>query len=136
MSLGSYNGHSGVKREQVMRLVNRKWDSGEWVRPTWCTVCGQDEGTIHGHHEDYDKPDEYVPLCITCHLVLHCRFRNDLVWDQYRRWVREGWQFPPLEQRTAFGALQRGLLAGRFPDGAVKVNPPKRATYLDTIGNS
>lgn len=131
MALGTYNGHSGAKREKVQRLVTAKWATGEWPRPERCVACGQTAGTIHGHHEDYDQPREYVPLCITCHLLVHCRFRNAGVWEEYRARVRRGWRAPALDQRSAFGALQRTILRGEWPEGEW-VNEPRWETWLDT----
>lgn len=130
MGLSTYNGHSGAKRERVQAHLTKMWASGEWPAPAVCLACDQTEGALHGHLEDYDRPETYVSLCITCHLLLHCRFRNREVWDAYRARVRAGWQAPPLVQRSAFGVLLGGILRDTWPVGAV-VSEAREQTWLD-----
>lgn len=132
MGLGWYNGHSPQKRERVQAWLNEQWNTGALPRPTQCAACGQTDGAIHGHLEDYDQPTTYVPLCITCHLLLHCRYRNHRVWHEYRQRVAQGWQAPPLDQRTAFGVLKRTILAGNWPEGVLHATAPGE-TFLDTL---
>jgi len=38
-----------------------------------CTDCGRTTCEIVGHHQDYSKPDEVVPLCRSCHMKRHGR---------------------------------------------------------------
>ena len=128
----SYNGHSGEKRDRVQRWLNERFAAGDLPRPARCVVCGQTRGALHAHHEDYDKPADFVALCITCHLLLHGRFRYRGVWDEYRARVAAGWQAPPLTQAAAMGALQRTIFGGKGPAGH-QVRTAVRATYLDTL---
>jgi hypothetical protein len=130
MAMGTYNGHSGAKREQVQRYLNKRWAEGSMARPACCVACGQTEGALHAHHEDYDRPDEWVPLCITCHLMLHCRNRNRQAWDTYRHRIRMGWRSEPLDQRSGFVTLQRTILRGDWPVG-VWQDEQRGPTYLD-----
>ncbi|MEK6443623.1 hypothetical protein [Pseudonocardia sp. T1-2H] len=134
MGLSWYNGHSPAQREAVQRYLNQQWASGDpaWPRPSLCAACAQTQGAIHGHLENYDRPETYVPLCITCHLVLHCRFRHRAIWAEYQRRIAEGWQPPPLNQREAFGRIRAGILAGLWPDGLWRPETTNR-TYLDTL---
>ncbi len=136
MALSTYNGHSGEKRERVQQWLNIQWDAGRLERPCRCLACTQTEGALHGHLEDYDQPETFVPLCITCHLVLHMRFRNPAAWLDYCDVVAAGWTAPPLLQRTAFGALQKGILRRIFNGGVWRDDVPPDGTartYLDTL---
>ncbi|KWW97368.1 hypothetical protein LI90_4340 (plasmid) [Carbonactinospora thermoautotrophica] len=132
MGLSWYNGHSPEKRERVARWLEEQWTAGTLPRPSRCIVCDQTEGAIHGHLEDYDQPTSYVDLCITCHLVLHARFRRPAAFIEYRDRVARGWQAPPLTQRVAWVTLNRGILAGRFPPGTWRDVPPG-VTFLDGL---
>ena len=132
MGLSSYNGHSGEKRVRVQRWLNTQFDAGELPRPSKCAACAQSEGVLDAHLEDYDRPETFVPLCVICHLALHCRFRNVAGFVEYRRRVAEGYQHPAvLDRRTALGELQRTVMKGVFP-GIVRPDAPG-ATFLDTL---
>lgn len=91
----SYNGYSGTLRDQAQRWLNAQWRAGTLVRPARCMACGQMEGPIDAHAEDYSLPfaagktDEFH-LCFVCHMGVHCRFKNPLAWDTYRDGVRMG----------------------------------------------
>lgn len=73
MGLSSYNGFPGPMREAVGRRQARAWKDGTLPKPDRCDACGQTQGAIHGHAEDYSRDDVYLPLCITCHLILASR---------------------------------------------------------------
>lgn len=134
MGLSSYNGFPGKMREASLRRVHKLWDSGEVPRPEKCDACGQTEGTIHGHSEDYSDDHVHLPLCITCHLILHMRFQMPALWDDYRRQVRLGYQGVPLDQRNALYRIKQ-----LYPVGDVDLWPmtqvwdPRSATVLDMI---
>jgi len=48
---------------------------GEIIKPTTCSICGQEE-RLHGHHEDYSKPLEVKWLCHGCHMNEHSKLRR------------------------------------------------------------
>lgn len=131
MGLGSYNGFSGSQRESVQRWLNKQWDAGSLPRPSKCVACGQTEGTIDAHLEDYDTPASFVDMCVTCHMMIHMRFRNQLAWRQYRERIAAGWQAPPATRTEVFSALKRGILAGNWPRGVTRPAPGE--TFLDTL---
>lgn len=139
MGLSSYNGFPGAQREAVQRWLNTQWDAGRLPRPSKCVACGQTEGAIDGHLENYDEPTSYVDLCVTCHMLLHMRFRNRMAWTLYRDRVRGGWQAPPLTRcQPIFAILQRGIIAENWPDGTwtgrgVSMAGEPEPTYLDTL---
>ncbi|MBH0778807.1 hypothetical protein [Nocardia bovistercoris] len=132
--MSAYNGFSGEYRNQVQARLEDKWSSGEWPRPAECTVCGQAEGAIHGHLEDYSRPETYVPLCITCHLILHMRYREPSMWEAYTRWIRDGYRPDPQTQKAGFMAVKTrfsGCSPSVWP--GEPVNPRRFATYLDGL---
>ncbi|MFD1145958.1 hypothetical protein [Saccharothrix hoggarensis] len=136
MGLSTYNGFSGRQREQVQRWLNEQWDSGELPRPSVCVACGQIEGIIDGHLENYDEPTSYVDLCVTCHLLLHMRFRRAAAWLRYRERVAAGWQAPPMHRRgQAIGELAKGILAGKYPAGVQRAAAPGK-TFLDQLSTT
>ncbi len=50
-------------------IVRKALADGRLIRMP-CEVCGTTE-SIHGHHNDYDKPLEVKWLCRTHHILLH-----------------------------------------------------------------
>lgn len=45
--------------------------SGRIVRPTACTTCNSEGGTLDAHHPDYNRPLDVFWLCRPCHAILH-----------------------------------------------------------------
>ena len=132
MGLSDYNGFPGKMREASLRRVHKLWESGEVPRPTQCAACFQTKGTIHGHSEDYSNDDVHLPLCITCHLILHMRWQLPSLWDNYKLAVRHGFLGRPLEQRNALYRIKQ-----IYPDELYRdelyVNDPRSASVLDMI---
>ena len=71
---------------------------------------------IDAHAEDYSRPfaagktDEYH-LCFTCHMMVHCRFRNPTAWTRYREIIAGGGRFAPFYRRD-FGTVAKHFLNG------------------------
>ena len=140
MGLSDYNGFPGKLREASLRRVHKLWDSGEVPRPEKCDACGQTEGTIHGHSEDYSDDRVHIPICITCHLILHMRFQQPKLWDLYRAMVREGFQGVPLEQKNALYRIKQIYPLSTDPKFDPRAHWPmtqiwdrRSATVLDMI---
>lgn len=129
----AYNGYSGELRNEAQRWLNMMVATGEMHRPGRCCACGQTQGVIDMHAEDYSKPfakgkTDKFPLCITCHLAVHCRFRNVSCWDRYREKVAAGYKLPPIFTRhfplfmerftcsaSAFELLGQAAMGGGAP---------------------
>ena len=47
------NGFSGKQRERAQRWLNKEWNARRLARPTECVACGQTDGIIQAHAEDY-----------------------------------------------------------------------------------
>lgn len=132
-----YNGFSSAQRNRAQRWLNTQWDKGTLRRPIVCVACGQDEGVIDAHAEDYSEPfragvtDGYH-LCFPCHMMVHCRHRNEERWLEYRRIVEDG-------HRTTVPFLTRnwGRFMGEFlrpillPESFMSVQPIERKALYE-----
>ena len=92
-----------------------------WVaQPSECRRCGQTEGILHLHNEDYDVTlytlrkvfdrfpvditDEELkninevlePICWRCHMIHHSNHRNPEACEQYWVDLKNGKKFPPV----------------------------------------
>lgn len=116
MAGNPYNGFSWDERMAAFRWLKAEYKAGRAVRPTVCEACGQDEGVIEAHNEDYSFPygahTHGIGLCFRCHMMVHCRFRAPAAWGRYRAAVRAGLRAPPLFTRN-FGEVCRMLAGGR-----------------------
>lgn len=100
----SYNGFSPAERRRAMRWEQRRDRDGTHPhpKPSACDACGQTEGALQRHTEDYSEP--FGPhigrfaLCFLCHMMLHVRHRPECAegWDVYRAAVRAGLRGPAL----------------------------------------
>jgi len=63
------------ERFHAWSLANKAEEDGILIRPDECEDCGNDEMTLHKHHEDYSKPLEIRWLCFPCHMKYH-RFKG------------------------------------------------------------
>jgi hypothetical protein len=107
--LRSYNGFSGQQRELVGRIINQKVAAGELNKACKCRRCGQTEGIIHYHCEDYSLPvteEKIEHLCWRCHMMWHSRFRNPESVAEYFAQIAQGKVFPPV-RRHDFTILKR-----------------------------
>jgi len=57
-------------------LVGHAINSGKLVKPNRCSECGEDNATIHGHHENYMRPLDVIWLCPTCHRRKHKTYKD------------------------------------------------------------
>lgn len=133
----AYNGFSPEQRNKAQAWLNKQWKAGLLARPCQCQACGQTEGRIDAHAEDYSEPfeagktDQYH-LCYRCHMAVHCRFRNSEAWRIYKQHVREGRIFPPISNNFPLFARQTLELKGLnvpFTQGTLA-----ERTALDEIG--
>jgi hypothetical protein len=105
--MNSYNGFSGAQRARAQRWLTEMWGRGILPRPCRCVACGQENGIIDAHTEDYSEPfragktDEW-PLCFRCHMMLHCRFSHPDAWARYRAQIAGGMRFAPMVERNFY----------------------------------
>jgi hypothetical protein len=131
-----YNGFTGAQRLRALAWVRPQYADGTRERAKVCDACGQTEGVLDRHSEDYSEPfGDHIGafgLCYTCHMMVHCRFNAPAAWKLYRTAVREGATFPAVRTRD-FGVIKAAYLRGPFPDPVWR-DPPERAV-LDEIND-
>jgi len=103
-SMKEYNGFSGQKRTEVQNWLKAEVKAGRVQWPTVCEACGQTEGVIDAHHEDYNNPLGFVGLCYVCHTMLHSRSKNPLAWGRYKAVIRTGVRYSAAMKRD-FGII-------------------------------
>ncbi len=59
-------------RQRAYDRVQRALKKGDLVRGK-CEIGGDCSGSIHAHHDDYDKPLDVRWLCHSHHFLLHRR---------------------------------------------------------------
>jgi len=133
--LNSYNGFTPHFRMQAYRWLMAEYAAGRRGRPVVCDACGQTEGLIEAHSEDYSAPyGDHIGqhgLCWTCHMIVHTRFRNPAACEAYRAAVREGAIFQPFPGK-AFHVFAGRFLGGVLPE-PWRHRAPIGPTVLDQI---
>lgn len=131
----SYNGFTPDQRNKAQAWLNAQWKAGTLARPSTCHACGQDQGIIDAHAEDYSLPfaagktDQYH-LCFRCHMMVHCRHRNLNRWRWYKEAVANGMRFTPFHSRN-FDLFAIQTLNGLPP---LEVQTDPREDVLGKIG--
>jgi len=102
--LGPYNGFTPHQRNKAQKWLNQQWASFRLSKPTVCCACGQDEGVMDAHAEDYSEPfqagkTDAFHLCFRCHMMVHCRHRDKLGWMNYKQAIKSGIIFEPFFRR-------------------------------------
>ena len=96
IKMKSYNGFTPEQRMEGDRIIKQAIAEGKLEPAKECRVCGQRDGILHIHAEDY-RPDKILKncrcLCWRCHMILHSRYRNRDAFLTYFREVREGKKF-------------------------------------------
>lgn len=59
------------KKWAAHKTVQRMIKQGDLVKPDECQSCGRSDRGVHGHHDDYSKPDQVRWLCPGCHHQWH-----------------------------------------------------------------
>lgn len=98
--MNPYNGYSGSQRLKALAWIKKQYALGaKPPKPTCCHVCGQKEGNLAWHSEDYSAPfgDNIgrFGLCYICHMMIHCRYKNKKAWQNYKSYIKNGLSFKP-----------------------------------------
>lgn len=126
--MNEYNGFSGKQRELAGKWLNEQWSTGAIPKPSGCCVCGQTNGVIHAHSEDYSLPfmagktDKY-PVCFNCHMIIHCKKHNQALYEKYQYLILTGTQFLP--NRGGWEVFKREFLGFRFIAKAISIECPE-----------
>jgi hypothetical protein len=135
MALKTYNGFNHTQRIKALNWLNREYAAGRRKRPTVCDACGQTHGHLEAHSEDYSEPfGGHIGahgLCYRCHMMIHCRFKNQTAWDIYRRHIREGRIFQPIGRN--FSAFCAQTLTKKGEGVPFEHGRARKRTLLDDI---
>lgn len=75
--LSNYKKWTGKQREASYKITKKAMKDGVIPYPTKCNRCGQTEGRIDYHSENYDDPiNGLEPLCMRCHLKHHREYNK------------------------------------------------------------
>jgi len=120
MATGVYNGFSGVFRDSQGHKQMELVDKGILPPPTKCYLCGQTEGRVLYHLEDYnDIMNIDTPMCFHCHMVLHCcRSGTDTYrgqarknyWELYKQACSNGYCKRLYNVQDLFKAIDEGRI--------------------------
>lgn len=133
--MNSYNGFSPTQRMKALhwsraeRAAGRRKPAAEK-----CMACGQTQGLIQFHSEDYSEP--FGPhigayeFCYRCHIVLHCRHRNPAGWERYKLQLRFGWTWAPMHSQD----FQRILATLRGDEKPIHQGEPRDNLVFDEMG--
>jgi hypothetical protein len=79
MTLSNYKKWTGKEREASYKITKKAMKDGIIPYPTKCNRCGQTEGRIDYHSENYDDPiNGLEPLCMKCHLRHHREYNKSI----------------------------------------------------------
>lgn len=131
-----YNGFSSSQRNRAQSWLNTQWSKGLLVKPTKCVACGQEHGVIDAHAEDYSEPfragvTDGFHLCFACHMMVHCRHRNQGRWLEYREIIESGLRSLPFFRRD-WPRFERDFLRGSLHQGLFEASTvPERLTLYE-----
>lgn len=106
-----YNGFSGAERNKADYIQKKAIAKGELVVEQKCCMCGQTEGLIMRHMENYSNPldlNAIIPMCVECHLKLHSRFSKPVMWIKHCLAVRAGYVSTPYDKVRFFNEKNEG----------------------------
>jgi len=131
-----HNGFSGKQRDRAQRWLNREWSAGRLARPSECVACGQTEGVIQAHAEDYSDPfragvTDGFHLCIVCHAAVHNRSKNPKAWRDYRATIEAGGRAKVIRANQNFLGATRFVDRPISPDMLDWGSAPSRRTLLE-----
>ncbi|MBN2024947.1 MAG: hypothetical protein JW809_19375 [Pirellulales bacterium] len=128
-----YNGFSPQQRARTCPWLRREYESGRRARPTVCEACGQTEGAIEAHAEDYSEPfGDHIcefSLCYRCHMILHCRFGCPDAFHHYVQTLASGRRFVAMPGRS-WPTFAREHLQGRTAPTEPADAPPRGFDHI------
>jgi len=133
--LKTYNGYHHSQRMRALYWLRAEYAAGRRTPPVVCDACGQTEGPITAHSEDYSEPfGDHIgqyDVCYRCHMMIHCRFKNPQAWETYKMHIREGKIFVPIGSN--FQTFCGQTLKARGRHVRFKQGPVKASTFLDDL---
>lgn len=139
MALADYNGWRGFVRERRNPAYYAALKSGAINVGETCLVCGVHNSTmiVSPHSEEYGSTMENyikacIPLCVRCHGVIHVRASYPLVFETYKRRLRNGDKLKLYPNMMAvFGHIFR--THEKFTGDWDSIQHEESGTWLDTL---
>jgi hypothetical protein len=132
-----YNGFAPQQRLDALRWFNAELAAGRRKLPVTCDACGQTEGPIEAHSEDYSEPfGDHIGrfgVCYRCHMMIHCRFKNPKAWEVYKLDVGLGKVFAPIGRN--FWLFRKQTLDAKGIGVRFEQGPAKASTFLDGLAD-
>ena len=122
--MNSYNGYEPKERYAALAWLKKEWAKGTRKKtPDCCDICGQTEGNLAYHSEDYSYPyGDHIGqfgLCYICHMMLHCRYKSPDVMATYVKALELKLQFDPI-YGNGWEEFRRDCLVDKFKNRAYK----------------
>src|SRR5713101_2248752 len=99
---------------RALRWLKLEYAARRRHPPTTCDGCGQIEGVIEAHSEDYSQPfGDHIGrfgFCYRCHMMLHNRLRVPEAWERYKAEIAAGVVFKPFFVRNWYGFRAQHLI--------------------------
>lgn len=84
MTKGWYNGFGPKERSGTLATIRAAIAEGSISPPSSCSVCLRSPASLLGwHSEDYRRPLDAFPVCKSCHIRIHARFRHPERWRAF-----------------------------------------------------
>ena len=117
-----YKKWTGKQRQQSLYLTNKAKKLGLIKEPKKCNRCGQTEGILEQHNEDYSFTLDILPrvfskvlqltpilkkriakcledICWRCHIIHHCEHIDPEVATRYWDEIAQEKQYPPVYKK-------------------------------------
>ena len=138
--MNSYNGFTSHRRMKAYRWLMAEYEAGRRTRPISCDGCGQNQGLIEPHSEDYSEPyGDHIGqfgVCYVCHMIIHCRFKAPERWQLYCEQMRAGAIFKPFANKN-FRGFAAAFLADKPLPPPDRFHPnPGSCTLLAQIASA
>lgn len=125
---GAYNGFSLADRFAAGAWAKQHGLPARPERP--CIVCGQTEGLLYWHQEDYRTPVDAFPMCAWCHWALHSRLKPSqrALWGRWLHALDSGRRPPPCPfgarwQTFAARYMRKPSIEWDWSDGHDRIRP-------------
>jgi hypothetical protein len=131
--MNPYNGFTSAERTRALAWLKGEYAAGRRHRPIVCDACGQTEGPIEAHSEDYSFPyGDHIGkygVCYRCHMTIHCRFKNPVAWGIYKQDIRLGRIYAPIGRNS----FLRQTVEGMGNTAPFQQTGPRGRTFLDDL---
>lgn len=126
-----YKKWTAAERNRSLAQTRKCKALGLIPKPTRCRFCGQENGILHHHNVDYDvslevQPklingtatledkkrldDVLVPVCWTCHMMLHRAEQHPKSAEAYFEQVKNGMRPFAVYTPNAWGILEKYMI--------------------------